>query len=84
MAVLAAFFATGKRDGRRAAAEAKKVDAEKDTDLQDLYVLARALDTAGDHEAAERIRVRICAAKEYLMKPLLLRAMAAEGHLCTK
>jgi hypothetical protein len=84
MAVLAAFFATGKRDARRAAAEARKVDPEKDTDLQDLYVIALALDAAGDHEGAGHVRRRICAGRDSLMKPLLLRVMAAQGHACAR
>ena len=84
MAVLAAFFAAGKRDARRAAAEAKKVDPEKDTDLQDLYVIALALDAAGDREGALRVRGRICAGNDYLMKPLLLRVMTAAGFACAR
>lgn len=82
MAVLAAFFATRRHEGRAALAEAKKVDVDKDGDLQDLYVIALALDAGGDHEGAGRVRGRICAANEYLMKPLIVRAMIAEGHGC--
>jgi hypothetical protein len=82
MAVLAAFFAVRRHDARAAGAEAKKVDVEKDTDLQDLYVLALALDAAGDKPGAARVRARICAGNDYLMKPLIVRAMAAEGHAC--
>jgi hypothetical protein len=82
MAVLAALFAVRRHQGKLAAAEAKKVDVEKDGDLQDLYVIALALDAGGDRQGAERVRARICGAKEYLMKPLLLRAMTAEGHAC--
>jgi hypothetical protein len=82
MAVLAAFFAARRHQGKAAATAAKRVDVEKDDDLQDLYVIALALDAGGEADAAQRVRARICAAKEYLMKPLLLRAMAAEGHGC--
>jgi ketosteroid isomerase-like protein len=82
MAVLAAFFAVRKHDARAAGAEAKKVDVEKDTDLQDLYVIALAFDAAGDMPGAARVRARICAGNDYLMKPLIVRAMAAEGHAC--
>jgi len=82
MAVLAAFFATRRHQGKAAAAEARKVDVAKDDDLQDLYVIALALDEGGDRDAAQRVRERICGAKEYLMKPLITRAMASEGHAC--
>jgi ketosteroid isomerase-like protein len=84
MAVLAAYFAVRKHDARTAAAEARRVDAEKDTDLQDLYVVAMALEAAGDHDEAQRVRARICGGKEYLMKPLIVRALAAEGHACPR
>jgi SnoaL-like domain len=82
MAVLAAFFAARRHQGRVAAAEAKKVDVDKDGDVQDLYVIALALEAGGDREGAARVRARICGAEEYLMKPLVMRAMAAEGHGC--
>ncbi len=83
MAVLAAFFAVRKGDRRAAAAEAAKVD-EKDTDLQDLYVVVLARSAAGDHEGAARAFSRICAGESALMKPLVLRALRAAGHACPK
>jgi len=82
MAVLAAFFAARRHEGKTARTEARKVDVAKDGDLQDLYVIALALDAGGDHEGARRVRARICEAKEYLMKPLIVRAMTAEGQGC--
>jgi hypothetical protein len=92
MAVLAAFFAVRKHDGRAAAAEARKIDPEKDDDMQDLYVIALALEAAGDHEGGSRVRARICrragakrtSGADWLMKPLVVRALAAEGHPCAK
>jgi hypothetical protein len=82
MAVLAAFFAWARGDARVAGAEAKKVDLAKDDDLQDVYVLALALDAAGEHDAAAQARSRICAGKDYLMKPILVRAMESAGPRC--
>ncbi len=82
MAVLAAFFAARRHQGRQAVAEARKVDVDKDADLQDLYVIALALEAGGDRTGAARVRVKICGAGEYLMKPLIERAMTAEGHGC--
>jgi len=84
MAVLAAFFAVRRHQGKLALAEARKVVVEKDPDVQDLYVLSLALDAGGDREGAARVRAIVCAAGEYLMKPLIVRAMAAEGHACGK
>ncbi len=78
MAVLAAFFATRGGDARGALAAAKKVDAEKDGDLQDIYVLALAYEAGGDHARAEALRSKIRDAKEYLMKPLIVKQMEAD------
>jgi hypothetical protein len=82
MAVLEAFFALGAGDGKAAAAAAKRVDVAKDEDVQDLYVIASALDAAGDKEAAASVRGRICSARAYLMKPLIVHRLAQEGHGC--
>jgi uncharacterized protein (TIGR02246 family) len=79
MAVLAAFFAVRVGDRKGAADAAAKVDVEQDKDLQDLYVLALAFDAAGDHVRADKIRARIRAAGEYLMKPLIVRQMDREA-----
>ena len=75
MAVLAAFFAARAGDAKGAQTAAKRVDVEKDGDLQDLYVLALAYDVAGDHARAEALRSKIREAREYLMKPLIVRQM---------
>jgi SnoaL-like domain len=82
MAVLEAFFAARKGDGRAAVAAAKRVDLDKDDDLQDLYVIALALDAGGDRDGAAKVRAKVCSGRDYLMKPLLVRALAADGHPC--
>jgi hypothetical protein len=82
MAVLAAYFAWAHGEGRAAAAAARKVDVAHDDDLQDLYVVALALDAGGDHDGAARLRERICGGRSYLMKPIISRALSADGHPC--
>jgi hypothetical protein len=56
IAVLEAYFAAldGKRDAALAAA--KKVDAEKNGDVEDLYLVVVGLEAGGDHAAAEAVR----------------------------
>jgi hypothetical protein len=80
MGVLAAFFAARAGDAKKAVAAAKTVDADKDDDLQDIYVLALAYDTAGDHAHADKLRSRIREGHDYLMKPLLVRQLDADAH----
>lgn len=82
MNVLATFFAVRKGDAKAALDAAKKVDAAKDSDLQDLYVLALGYELAKDAATASALRARICDAKPYLMKPLIVRTLAKEGHAC--
>ncbi len=82
MAVLEAFFAVRKGDGNHAKMAAKRVDMTKDEDLQDLYVLALALDLGGDAAGAQNARARICSGHVYLMKPLIVRQLARENHAC--
>lgn len=82
MAVLAAFFASSRGDKKAAGVEARKVDVARDDDLQDLYVLQHALDGAGDHDAAARARARICTGKDYLLKPVFVHALEADGQKC--
>lgn len=81
-AVLAAFFAERQGQGKQAAASGRKVDMEKDSDVQDLYVLARAYEASGDKDLAVKANTRICAAKPYLMKPLIVAQRKREGHPC--
>ncbi len=79
MGVLAAFFAARAGDAKAALAATKRVDIEKDGDLQDLYVLALAFDAAGDHARADGLRKRIREAHAYLMKPLIVRQLDKEA-----
>ncbi|MDB4968064.1 MAG: hypothetical protein JWN44_3753 [Myxococcales bacterium] len=77
VAVLAAFFGVRRHDAAAALAAAKQVDPDKDSDLQDLYVLWLAYDAAGDGAGAQAIRKRIEAGYEYGMKVIMLRELAA-------
>ena len=79
MAVLAAFFALRAKNAKEAVSAAKRIDVEKDGDLQDLYVLALAFDSGGDHARAETIRSRIRSGNDYLMKPLIVRQLDADA-----
>ena len=82
MAVLEAFFMAKRKRGPEAVLAAKRVDVDKDDDLQDLYVIALAFDSAGDAERARAVRLRICAGNDYLMKPIILARLATEGFRC--
>lgn len=77
--VLAAWFAVVRGDAAAARTAAMTVDATKDDDLQDLYVLARALEMGGDSKGADVIRERIRVAPPYAMKPLMLREIAKDA-----
>jgi hypothetical protein len=80
LAVLAAYFAWRRHDGAAALAAARQVDPAKDDDVQDLYILALALQAGGDADGAAAIRERIAAAAEYPMKPLILHELAREAR----
>jgi SnoaL-like domain len=82
MAVLRAYFASNKHDGKTAMIAALLVDVDKDSDLQDLYVISNAFEAGGDHDHAAKVRARICTGRVYLMKPLIVRQLAREGHPC--
>jgi hypothetical protein len=82
LAVLTAFFAARRGKGQEAMTAAKRVDVEKDDDLQDLYVIALAFDAGGDPKTARAVRERICRGHEYLMKPLIVAQMAREAFTC--
>lgn len=81
-AVLSTFFAERQGQGKQAATFGKNVDMEKDSDVQDLYVLARAYEASGDKDLAVKANTKICAAKPYLMKPLIVAQRKREGHGC--
>lgn len=82
LAVLRAFFAARRNDGPTAKQAATLVDVDTDSDLQDLYVIALALDAGGDAARAREVRLRVCRGNAYLMKPLLVTQMKREGFAC--
>ncbi len=59
IAILDAYFAA--LDGKRAEAiaAAKKVDPEKDDDIEDLYLVVVGFEAGGDHASAEAVRQRM-------------------------
>ena len=80
--VLDAWLAFRHGDGDQARAEASAVDPAKDGDLQDLYVLACALEAGGDAPGAASIRERIRNGPRYAMKPTILQQMARDTNRC--
>lgn len=84
LAVLEVFFAVRTGQAKAASAAAARVDAENDSDLQDLYVLFLAAHMVQDSGQAAKLRSRICNGSTYLMKPLLVRTLTSAGHGCPK
>lgn len=80
--VLDAWLAFRRDDGKNARAEASAVDPAKDGDLQDLYVLACALESGGDTTGAAGIRERIRKGDRYPMKPTILQQMERDTTRC--
>jgi hypothetical protein len=80
--VLAAWLAFRRGEGDQARAAASAVDPAKDGDLQDLYVLACALESGGDAAGAAAIRERIRNGSRYPMKPTILQQMARDTNRC--
>jgi hypothetical protein len=78
--VLAAWLAVTRGDGKAARAAASAVDLVKDGDLQDLYVVALALEAGGDGAGAEKVRAMIRKGPRYPMKPLILREMVRDAN----
>ncbi len=78
LAVLAAWFALLRGDGAAARAAAATVNVAEDGDVQDLYVIARALEAGGDADGAAAVRAKIAAAPPYPMKPLIMRQIAKD------
>jgi tetratricopeptide (TPR) repeat protein len=80
VAVLEAYFAAldGKKEAALAAA--KKVDPEKDEDLEDLYLVVIGLEAGGDHAAADRVRkVMRAPAEPRLSRAIMLRWLDADA-----
>ncbi len=77
--VLDAYLAFTRGDGAAAKEAANAVNVEKDGDVQDLYVVALALEAGGDAAGAEKVRERIRKAPSYPMKPLILQAMVRDA-----
>lgn len=77
--VLEAWLAFARGDGKAARAAASKVDLVKDGDLQDLYVVAVALEAGGDAAGAEKVRAMIRKGPRYPMKPLILQQMVRDA-----
>ncbi len=73
--VLEAWLRVLAGDGAGARAAASEVDVAKDGDLQDLYVVARALEAGGDAAGAARVREKIVNGARYPMKPLILQQL---------
>jgi hypothetical protein len=83
--VLEAWFALSDGDGAVAAKAAKRVDAAKDSDIQDLYVLQRALELGGDNAAAEAIRERIRKSDNvYLALPMYQHQLELDAKAALK
>jgi hypothetical protein len=59
IAVLDAFFAVHDGDRAAALAAARRVDASKDDDIEDLYLVQMGLDYGGDADGAAAVRERI-------------------------
>lgn len=59
IAVLDAFFAVHDGDPAAALAAASRVDASKDDDIEDLYLVQMGLDFGGDAAGAQAVRARI-------------------------
>jgi hypothetical protein len=74
IAILEAYFAALDGDRDAAAAAARRVDAAKDDDLEDLYLVVVGLEAGGDHAAAESVRQVMRRSQNiYLAKPIMLR-----------
>ncbi|MGZ3425403.1 MAG: hypothetical protein ACXVCV_02085 [Polyangia bacterium] len=78
--VLEAWLAFRRGDGAAARTAASVVDLVKDGDLQDLYVVALALEAGGDAAGAEKVRAKIRKGPSYPMKPLILQQMVRDAN----
>ena len=74
IAILDAYFAALDGKGAAALAAARKVDATKNDDLEDLYLVVVGLEAGGDHAAAEAVRkVMRRAAGPHISHVIMLR-----------
>jgi hypothetical protein len=74
IAVLESYFAALDGTGDAALRAAKRVDPEKDDDLEDLYLVVIGLEAGGDHAAAEAAKGRIRkAGSVYLAHAIMVR-----------
>jgi hypothetical protein len=80
--VLAAWIAFRRGDGATARKRASAVDPKKDEDLQDLYVVACALESGGDAAGAAHVRELIKNGYRYPMKPTIVQQMAKDTNRC--
>jgi hypothetical protein len=78
--VLAAAFGIWGGDGKAAAEAARQVDVAHDDDLQDLYIVARALEAGGDRAQAKAIYDRIRSNRRvHMMRPVVLHLMERDA-----
>jgi hypothetical protein len=61
--ILAAWFAVLDGDGAAARQAVEKLDLEKRDDVQDLYVIWRALELGGDHAGAQKVAAQVQASQ---------------------
>lgn len=79
IAVLDALFATLDGDKEKALEAAKRVEVERNDDVEDLYPAAIAFELAGDRSAAEGIKKRIRNANPYLAVPIIVKFLDADA-----
>jgi hypothetical protein len=76
---LVAFLRAMAGDGKGAREAAEQVDLARDGDLQDAYVVQRAIAAGGDQAKAAAIREQIRSGPRYPMKPLILQQLKRDG-----
>ena len=73
IAILEAYFSALDGHGDVALAAAKRVDAAKDDDLEDLYLVVVGLEAGGDHSGAEAVRTIMRSSKAvYVARPIMV------------
>lgn len=79
IAVLDALFATLDGDKTKALDAAKRVEVERNDDVEDLYPAAIAFELGGDRATAEQVKKRIRSAKPYLAVPIIVKFLDADA-----